>query len=77
MEEAGTSQNPFPPFGRRMIDEFHFSGRKFTAYLGLDHYQILQTVPIDFVDEPSFKDVLCILNFELLGGLSSYESKVG
>ena len=22
--------------GRRMIDEFHFSGRKFTAYLGLD-----------------------------------------
>jgi hypothetical protein len=36
MEEAGTSQNPFSPFGRRMIDEFHFSGRKFTAYLGLD-----------------------------------------
>ncbi len=36
MEEAGTSQNPFPPFGRRMIDEFHFSGRKFTAIFGLD-----------------------------------------
>jgi hypothetical protein len=36
MEEAGTSQNAFPPFGRRMIDEFHFSGREFTATFGLD-----------------------------------------
>ena len=28
--------NPRSPFGRRMIDEFPFSGRKFTATLGLD-----------------------------------------
>ncbi len=36
MEEAGTSQNAFPPFGRRMIHESLFAGRKFTAHLGLD-----------------------------------------
>jgi hypothetical protein len=47
MEEAGTSQNPFSPFGRRMIDEFHFSGRKFTAYLGLDRSVHLLRYPME------------------------------
>ena len=36
VEKTGTSQNTFPPFGRRMIQKFHFSGRQFTALLGLD-----------------------------------------
>ncbi len=44
MEEAGTSQNPFPPVGRRMIDEFPFSGRKFTATLGLDQIRLRETI---------------------------------
>jgi len=38
VEETGTSQNTLSPFGRRMIDEFHFSGRKFTATFGLDRF---------------------------------------
>ncbi len=47
MEEAGTSQPPFPPIGRRMIDEFPFSGRKITATFGLHRsmkYQLRRTV---------------------------------
>ena len=36
VEETGTSQNTFPPFGRRMIQKFHSSGRNFTATFGLD-----------------------------------------
>ncbi|AIA31837.1 hypothetical protein [Leptospirillum ferriphilum] len=36
MAKTGTPQNTCPSVGRRMIDEFHFSGRKFSATLGLD-----------------------------------------
>jgi hypothetical protein len=36
VEETGTFQNALPSFGGRMIHLFHFSGRQFTALLGLD-----------------------------------------
>ena len=37
VEETGTFQNALSSFGGRMIQKFHFSGRQFTALLGLDH----------------------------------------
>ncbi len=46
VEETGTSQNTFPPFGRRMIQKFHFSGRKFTATFGLDLYAIPMSIDL-------------------------------
>jgi hypothetical protein len=66
VEETGTFQNALSSFGGRMINLFHFSGRQFTALLGLD-----------LLGSPQRKSPVRLMTDSLLGKLGITRFCVG